>query len=642
MSNPLRRLSGIIQVLSETKPDQLFNFALYQLLLRSGWYKRITPIAKSASPACKVDKVHFIPLPAASRIRSNLTESEIAKVFDDANQVIQRNFLAFGAVLRPLSFSAPQVQLHWSEVSDHAVDGSDIKDIWEPARFGWAVHLLRAFQLSDDEKYAQTFWEIFEEFETHNPPNLGPNWASSQEVALRLVTLIIALSVFSRANASTPERKASLISSIYNHAKRIPPTLIYARAQRNNHLLSEALGLYAAGTVLNGMDIAHRWRLQGKTIFEKAILDQMNRDGEYIQNSLIYHRLALQLALWMDVFLRINQDSWSPAVQNRLARAADWLANLMDETSGAGPNYGHNDGSNFLALHSGDYRDLRPVVQASSLIFRHTRRLGPGAWDELLCWLGQDPAQASIEKIPPATPRLQHPELNSWVLMHARKFLARPAHADQLHVDLWLNGQNIVCDAGTYRYTALPPWDNSLANALVHNSIIVNQQEAMQRTGRFRWSQWDQAKMIHASQSEISAERFGYLPQGVLHRRTVKAAPYGWEIQDHLLPSRSLSKPYDICLQWLVPDQNFQVVKDHGQIAIAFSDYTLEIALPESGYTLNLYRAGEAITRDAPIQPCLGWISPTYAQKQPALSIVAQTTSHLPTTILTRWIISKI
>ena len=72
----------------------------------------------------------------------------------------------------------------------------DIKFIWEPARFGWAITLGKAYFFTNDKLFPETFWKYFEEFTQFNPLNKGPNWQSGQEVALRLIALVIALNLF--------------------------------------------------------------------------------------------------------------------------------------------------------------------------------------------------------------------------------------------------------------------------------------------------------------------------------------------------------------------------------------------------------------------------------------------------------------
>jgi hypothetical protein len=93
----------------------------------------------------------------------------------------------------------------------------------------------------------QCFWERWEKFIDANPPYNGVHWMSGQEVAIRLIGLCFAAQVFSGSQQSTPDRMLALGRSVAAHASRIPPSLSYARAQNNNHLLVEAAGLYTAG-----------------------------------------------------------------------------------------------------------------------------------------------------------------------------------------------------------------------------------------------------------------------------------------------------------------------------------------------------------------------------------------------------------
>ena len=113
----------------------------------------------------------------------------------------------------------------------------DIKFIWEPARFGWAIKLARAYHLTGDERYPQAFWRYFDEFHGGNPVNVGPHWISAQEVGLRLIALSFCDAMFASSRSSDGVRRTLLASSVASHAQRIMATLVYARAQNNNHLL---------------------------------------------------------------------------------------------------------------------------------------------------------------------------------------------------------------------------------------------------------------------------------------------------------------------------------------------------------------------------------------------------------------------
>jgi hypothetical protein len=79
-----------------------------------------------------------------------------------------------------------------------------------------------------------------------------------------------------------------LAETIAAHAARIPPTLAYARAQNNNHLLTEAVGLYTAGAALAEHPRADYWRDLGWRWLNAALQSQIDGDGTYIQHSTNY------------------------------------------------------------------------------------------------------------------------------------------------------------------------------------------------------------------------------------------------------------------------------------------------------------------------------------------------------------------
>ncbi len=209
----------------------------------------------------------------------------------------------FGGQPVELKLTFDQPLRHWTDyetgkapIPKSQFPNSDIKFTWEPARFGWAYTLGRAYHLTQNETYAETFWKYFEIFTEANPPNLGPHWMNGQEVAIRLMALVWADQVFETAAASSAERRARLAASVAQHAARIPPTLIYARAQNNNHLVTEAAGLYTAGLALGH---AH-WRALGWRWLNWAFRRQISGYGEYIQHSVNYHRVMLgRLCGWI-------------------------------------------------------------------------------------------------------------------------------------------------------------------------------------------------------------------------------------------------------------------------------------------------------------------------------------------------------
>lgn len=627
--------------------SQTFWYAVYQTGLQSGLFRAASPIHAYQNLPYRLRTPFQLPdrsalealLPPGSPGREELTA--------EADEIVNGQFRRFGSQLAELAFDRPEYKLHWTSYENRpeAAGVEDLKYIWEPARFGWVYPLGRAYLLTGDERYPAAFWQQCETFLAHHLPNQGPNWSSAQEAALRLMAMLFAACVFENSPHTTGLRRERLAGAVAAHAERIPLTLCYARAQDNNHLVSEALGLYAAGFALPGHPEAQRWTRLGWRLLNQALQRQIRSDGTYAQHSMNYHRLMLHAALQA----RLMGRAFPPATQKRLAAAARWLLAQVDPGSGRAPNLGANDGAHILPLASGGFCDYRPAAQAAARAFLGRAAFPPGAWDETSLWLGQN--LCSGEPLPALPPsegvhRLGSPA--SWGTLRAVRFRNRPSHADQLHVELWWRGENIAMDPGTYRYTAMPPWDNRLAQTLAHNTITVNRQDQMQRAGRFLWLNWAQARLLDSGDtqtSSICAEHDGYRRFGVIHRRMLKRKEAGlWQVSDYLLPCRARQPSQSYTIHWLLPDWPWELA---GQ--------TLTLAFPGGGAVhlslsaspppqhpaqvepVCLVRAGQTLAGPESAPPVSGWFSPTYGEKLPALSFFMTVVSPLPCTLLSEW-----
>lgn len=705
----MSRFSIIYKALKELGPQQLGLYAWYQFGLYSGHLRRSTNAALKKTEA-HPERLRFNPplnLPGQDSLIATLGKNGIKRLMEEAEEILTGKVRLFGS--QPVSLELtcgqslhpwPSYEINSDYLNQLVGDKKDIKYIWEPGRFGWAYTLGRAYYLSGSEKYAESFWGNFEKFLDANPPYHGPFWVSAQEVALRLIALVFALQVFWSASPSTAERRSRLKEVICEHAARIPPTLAYARAQNNNHLLSESTALITAGTVLPNHPSAQKWRSTGWRLFNQAIQDQIADDGTYIQHSTNYHRLMLQISLWV---LTLDRSSASPNQETRsaselspvslakLKSAVRWLFTILDEENGKVPNLGPNDGAYILPLTICPFEDYRPVLQAAACAILGERPLSPGPWDEMNLWIGsQKPdttaGNATIAGISIPSSMSPHvlriPDFDSWCYMRVAHFNARPGHADQLHVDLWWRGYNIAQDAGTYLYNADPPWDNALSHTDVHNTLMVNNLDQMNRVGRFLYLDWAQSHLLQHEKGKngqwerVTAQHVGYNRLGVTHRRQAAANIEGkWIIEDTIIPSdTNLSKkfsPYRICLHWLLPDWPWEIqaaglsqssgvpadeldpsadLPPADYLPITLTQQSLKglisvrISTDHSGAIngTQVARAGQLLFGEGQPAPHWGWVSPTFGVKSPAISLrVCITASELPVTITSLWTLPR-
>jgi hypothetical protein len=607
-------------------------YAGYRLGILSGHYRRLDDHMRAdASRAAAFHPVYSLPQRTA--LHRGLSRQARASCLAEADAAVQGKIRLFGDQLVRLQLLPPKPLRHWTDyerdsslLSSLDIPHGDVKYLWEPARFGWAYSLGRMFHLTGREKYALAFWKHFEQFERANPAFSGPHWMNGQEIAIRLMALLWAAHTFSAARASTASRRSRLAVSIALHAARIPPTLIYARSQNNNHLVTEAAALYLAGTALD----QHAWRDLGWRWLNRALQSQISSYGEYTQHSSNYHRLMLHSVLQVEAARRQSGDRWPARTQDALARASHWLFSMLDPVSGRVPNLGANDGAVILPLSACPFEDFRPTVQASARAFLRTS-LPPGEWDDLSLWLGFAPTQHTADSGAYAADHLR--SRNSWAYLRASQSRTRLAHMDQLHLDLWWRGLNVLPDAGTYLYNALPPWGNPLVSSQVHNCLTVDGREQMTRGGRFLILDWFPAYVEHVLsvsspvQQQIRGSHRGFDSLGLGYDRTLSLFESGvWQVDDDL----TFKRPgvHTVRLHWLFIDGDWRLQQQGSEVK-------LRLRLPRGWLTasirarggirsplgVSLVRAGIVLRGESPAHAWEGWISPTYGRKLPALSL---------------------
>ncbi|MBI4732869.1 MAG: alginate lyase family protein [Chloroflexi bacterium] len=646
--NPFSKLTIALKAARQLGLRQVGLYALYKFGLLTGHYRRVTSRIENCEWEGTINHSLFTS-PSRADLETVLGADGKSALLAEADEIVGGKARLFGAEPVELVLALPGKLAHWTAYETGKVPLpinqlpiSDIKFLWEPARFGWAFTLGRAYHLTGDERYAETFWRNFEIFTDANPPCLGPHWMSGQEVALRLMAFVWAAQAFDAAPASTPERKRRLAVSVAAHAARIPPTLVYARAQHNNHLLTEVAGLFTAGLALPDHPDAPRWRGLGWRWLNHGLQSQIDSYGEYSQHSTNYHRLILQVVLWTNALARkfdlrgspgSSTGRWPRQTMEAVGRSVHWLLSLMDSESGRTPNLGANDGAYIFPLTVLPFADYRPVLHAAARAFLDYD-LPRGPWDEMALWFG-------VQVLGPKTlelPRYLGDQLygkQSWAYFRTAQYTSRPSHADQLHLDLWWRGLNVAQDAGTYLYNAPAPWNNSLTTAFVHNTLTVNGRDQMRRAGRFLYLDWVNAyrRGLPVEESgELQRVRGRYRGGGYRHTRIVSVFEDDrWRVVDELLPLRMFgqNRPLTARLHWLLPDWEWKIVKSESKFVIRlkslFGWVTIGMdsrpPVTNNELQISLVRAGELLLGSAPSDPTRGWTSPTYGVKIPALSL---------------------
>jgi hypothetical protein len=338
----------------------------------------------------------------------------------------------------------------------------------------------------------------------------------------------------------------------------------------------------------------------------------------------------------------LNGSPFSETLKNSVSKSIDYLYQLIDSETGKMPVYGSNDVALVLHLNNCDFTDYRPLLQLGSYLTKGTRLFESGAWDEPLYWLYGTQALQSRVDVPPQT-RPGNVDGGVYILRGSQStaiirctdYRARPSHADQLHVDLWIRGQNIASDAGTYLYSGQGIWRNGLAHTAVHNTATVDHKNQMKMLTRFTWTNWARGEVLKHDKNLWQGEHVGYKP--VTHKRTVIVLGGDrWLVIDHL-DGRQI---HHYALNWLLSDGEYGVQDAPKGYAFAnglwlkpsdstpirahelFDSKVLILMGSINGNgNFSVVRADPNSTR--------GWRSQYYGDKEPAISVMLGTSqSH--------------
>jgi hypothetical protein len=439
------------------------------------------------------------------------------------------------------------VTRHWTEIPDFSPQAGDIKYVWEKSRFAFLYDLIR-FDYHFMEDQSKMILSEIESWIKANPVNCGPNWRCSQEISLRVLNWTFALHYYKDSPALTPERFGPIIQSIYWQMRHVETHIQFSlKAVRNNHALTESLALYLTGLLYPFFPESARWKEQGKGWFEQEVAYQIYKDGTFLQFSMNYHRVVVQLLSWGIRLAHLNGERWAPVVYERAKSSLHFLRVCQDTATGWLPNYGANDGALFFPLSACHFRDFRPQLHTLALLLGESAPYGAGLWQEEAAWMGATPASI--------VPKPLHDEAYSFdkggyyvlrdagtlTFLRCGHYRDRPHQADNLHLDIWVDGENILRDAGSYLYNTDERWTRYFAGTASHNTVIPGDLDQMRKGPRFIWYDWikeSRAGWFPNREYVFEGYFVGFRHSGraITHRRRVTKTPgqLHWLVEDWL------------------------------------------------------------------------------------------------------------
>jgi len=437
---------------------------------------------------------------------------------------------------------------HWSKINDFNPKNGDIKYVWEKSRFSYLQTIMRYDFHFEKDNAAFVFSEI-ESWIIENPINQGPNWKCSQETALRLFNWLHALFFYKDSKHLTEKLFQEMMHVMYWKLHHIYHHINFSRiAVRNNHAITETLALALSEVLFPFFPETKKWASIGKKYFEQEINYQIYEDGAFIQHSMNYHRVLIQLLTFGFAVTQSQKDFFSKSVYNKAYKTLNFLVQFVQPENGKVPNYGSNDGAMFFPLSDEDFQDYRPSLNSLHLLLTENHLFEER---EDFISLSKIKNQEYFKPLKLQFGCVSFSKSGYYIFRTPQHFTFircasyedRPAQADNLHLDVWINGENVLFDGGTYKYNTDAATANYFFGTQSHNTVTIDNKDQMLKGGRFIWYYWTKALDVKTQETpdyyvfEGKISAFQYLNKNIIHQRKVHIYKndFKWEIEDKVI-----------------------------------------------------------------------------------------------------------
>jgi len=541
----------------------------------------------------RVRESHFFCKQTAREIleRANATlgPSNQQKIVSCAEDICSHRFDLLGSGsrfagdpinwLRELKSGRSWPLLHRDHLPLGYSDGSDIIVVWELSRFQHVPTLGKASLITGDGKYLQEFQAQIETWLSQNPFGLGPNWYSSQDVAIRALSWISGYYFFFDQAPERAKFWMTYLRVLFAHGGFIRDNLDLrfdreGRRWTNTHYLSSIAGLIHLGTFFQDTEQGKEWFAFGKEELFKELGLQVHSDGvDYESSVSCYHRFALEHFLSGVLTLSLSGHDTPQPVLQRLERMCEFVFDYLNP-DGKAPQIGDSaDGRVhiFSEYPYWDRQDHRYILSVASEIFGR-EDFGEKAgrlWEESL-WLthklkrqGRIPFMKSGRRLTGKSNA--YPEGGFYFMKGPGCYTAISAnrvgmgglgnhkHNDIFSLELSADGATFLVDPGTYCYTPCTATRNLFRSTRYHNVLQIDAEEVNPFDPKvpFRMKEEACPKVLQWQSNEeydlFEGEHYAYrrLAEPIIHNRRIFFSKKDrfWIIRDEVVSDPSNGKP---------------------------------------------------------------------------------------------------
>lgn len=404
----------------------------------------------------------------------------------------------------------------------------DARTNWELNRHFQFALLACAYYQSGEEVFWAELEDLFTDWNQKNPFLQGISWTSVMEAAIRDINWIYTLGFLTKAldeleekrfSLTDPDRKNQRKDKIESFCNQLRIGIInmtqyisqhYSRySSANNHVIVEAAAMGIAGIVLSDEE----WTQKAISILVHEIPRQNYPDGVNKEVSLHYQSFFMEavglLALTMEKTGRMIPADWKAILQKMSRYMADCQGSYGETIV-----FGDDDAGKILDLEgvsdkngqpdekNGALRDhYRYVLQLMSLILpeRYAEQIDDRTLLRIVSekeientmqkQLYQKKGKVCYEKGGVSILRSRDERVLIGIDHGELGFgsIAAHGHADALSFQMYLDGESVFADAGTYIYHTDLVSRNAFRKTQNHNTITINGKDQSEMLGAFLW-----------------------------------------------------------------------------------------------------------------------------------------------------------
>lgn len=536
--------------------------------------------------------------------------------------------------------------------------------MWSLGRQIFWPPLARAYVMTGDERYAQEFvsqlkgfitsWPVEEflgkigEFGEFTDMKYPANAWRTIEAAIRVYAVWLPLMLFFRKSPSF-DREAWILflNALCDHGTFLM-THYSCHSKCSNWDTMESTALFQLGVMLPEFKDSAAWK---KTGYRRAMNDvryQFDHNGVHIERTPIYHLTAAGAFLQVYRLAEKNGIYTPPYMLPILEKAVDFVAKLIKPDLST-PMIGDADRNSLLTLRSDSsvYEGMNNTTDPQDenelrATFRVMAQL-TGREDFLFF------ATAGKEGTPPAELCTSLPDAgyhvfrSGWTpedsyFLVSGTILERGennvhSHFDAAHLELQVEGQDVLIDTGRYLYNSESQfdWRVYFFSTPAHNTILVDDHVMGEhpdviptaRGVRLYCHRFEPSQKFDLL--EVSHNGNAYMEDPVFHkRRVIWLKPDVWVVEDWLtgLGTHRMRQYYNFAPGALTRQAENSYLYESGKLRMEIS------ALEQSDGLFAYDYHGST-------DPIGGWVSYGYSTKEPAPQLIFERTGAMPSRFIT-------